>query len=133
LLLIAVFNKICHVSPDYKPYVVRLHEILTSFTSRSQTIVELFVPLSTIVGSSPDGRVWLTAASHIVWTLVGAAFFRMLQAHKIVLVSNLLTRTALYALLAGIAWFSTSVRQKDLLSLVPRFAITSLLISALTT
>jgi hypothetical protein len=118
LLLIAVFNTICHVSPDYKAYVVRLHEVLTSFTTRGQTTVELFAPLSTIVGSSPDGRVFLTVASHIAWPLVGATFLRMLQAHKIVLMSNLLTRTALYALLAGIAWFSSSVRHEHLLSLV---------------
>jgi hypothetical protein len=75
LLLIAVFTTICHVSPDYKPHVVRLHEALTSFTTRGQTTVELFAPLSTILGSSPDGRLFLTVASHISWLLVGAIFF----------------------------------------------------------
>jgi hypothetical protein len=133
LLLTAVFNTICYVSPDYKPYIVHLHEVLTSFTTRGQTTVELFAPLSTIVGSSPDGRVFLTVASYIAWLLVGATFLRMLQVHKIVLVSNLLTQTALYALLAGIAWFSSSVRHKHLLLLVLHFPPTLLLRSALTT
>jgi hypothetical protein len=132
LLLIAVFNTICHMSPDYKPHVVRLHEVLTSFTTRGQTTVELFATLSTIVGSSPDGRVFLTVASHIAWPLVGATFLRILQTHKIVLANNLLIQTTLYALLAGITWFSSSVGHEHL-SLVPHFPPTLLLRSALTT
>ncbi|CZR69155.1 uncharacterized protein PAC_19055 [Phialocephala subalpina] len=122
LLLIAVFHTICHVSPDYSPDVVHLHEVLTRFTTRGQATVELFAPWSTIAASSPDSYVFLTIASDIAWSLVGAMFLRMLEEHKIVSVNSPSTRTVLYSFLAGIAWYSNSERHKHLLTLVNEVA-----------
>jgi hypothetical protein len=118
LLFIAAFNTVCHVSPEYNPFVVHLHEVLTGFTARGQASVELYAPLSTIIGSSLGGRLFLASASHVAWPLVGVILLWMLQAHETVLASNYLTRMARYALLAGIAWFLTSANDGNLLSMV---------------
>lgn len=116
LLFIAFFNTLCHLSFEYSPDVVRLHDVLTSFTTRGQTAVELFAPLSTIVGSSPNGRVLLTVATHIAWPLVGIAFLRLLRIHKLIKTFGI--RMALYVLIAGTAWLSGADRHEHLLSMV---------------
>ena len=118
LLLVTVCNTIYHVSPGFDPPIVHLHEVLTSFASRGQLTVELFAPLSTIICSSPNGLMVLQIACYMAWTSVGDAFLRMLQAHRIVVVSNNLKWIALLALMVGMNWFSSPLAHKNFLSLV---------------
>ncbi|KUJ15117.1 uncharacterized protein LY89DRAFT_670626 [Mollisia scopiformis] len=118
LVLFAVLDTLCHMSSDYDPHLVRLHEVLTNFTTRGQATVELFAPLSTIIGSTPTGQSFMTIAFDIAWMLVGLAFLRLpLQAHQIAQVgSKFWTSTFLYISFASV-WLSTSSRQQNSLSL----------------
>lgn len=117
LVLTTVFNAVCHVLPDYNPRVVRLHEALVGFTTRGQTTVELFAPLSTVTGSSPSGQAFLTVASRIAWPLVGISFWNMLQRVKIP-VSNFWVRVVLHASFIGTVCLSSRDRHQHALSLV---------------
>ena len=119
LLLVAAFNILYRVSPNYSLFLIRLHDVLTNFTARGQSTVELFAPLSTVFGSSPPLRAILIGVSGLVWPLVGVLFLEMLHVHKSVIGGELLTQTGLYgALLGSITWFSSSVSHENLLSLV---------------
>jgi hypothetical protein len=74
--LLTVFSlyMLCQVSPDYSPDVVDLHGTLTDFTSRGQTTIELFAPLSIVVGRSSSWTFFMYTAGRLAWALVAVLF-----------------------------------------------------------
>ena len=123
LSFIAYFKVSCHTSFEYDPQVVHLHDVLTSFTRRGQTTIELFAPLSTVVGSTPDGLIMLTVAAHIVWSILGVVFLKMLRVHE--LVHSFRTRMVLYGLIVGMAAFPNSGKPEHLISTVQHHSLSS--------
>lgn len=122
LLLLVTFSCVLiNVSSHYSPDTLHLHEVLTSFTVRGQTTVELFAPLSTIVASSPGSREFLLLASCIAWYLVIATLLKRLEEHKVLTVNNLAARTLICVFMVGLIWNSSSEKPKNLLPLVRSF------------
>jgi hypothetical protein len=117
LLPIIILNTIHGVYPTHGSSIIQLYETLVSFAARGQTTIELFPPWSVIVSSSTNGRAFLTVASLIAWTLIGASFGRLLQARSSVS-SDLLILQAIYALLSGVVWILSLDRHENDLFLV---------------
>lgn len=74
LLTVFSFYMLCQVSPEYSPDVVDLHKTLTDFTSRGQTTIELFAPLSIVVGRSSSWTFLMYTAARVAWALVAVLF-----------------------------------------------------------
>ena len=74
LLTVFSFYMLCQVSPDYSPDVVDLHKTLTEFTTRGQSTVELFAPLSIVVGRSSSWTFFVYTAGRVAWALVAVLF-----------------------------------------------------------
>ncbi|KAK0112619.1 hypothetical protein ONS95_014362 [Cadophora gregata] len=132
-LLIIGFISVYRARPQYNPEAVTLHDVLASFTKRGQLAIELFPPLSLVIGSLPNARLLLNIASQIGWIFVGVVYVSRLRVHNTELQSNLSGKAATCFLVIPIIWLSNWTEIEDLLPLQNDIADALLTMSILMT